>query len=299
MSVKITDQQKLDPWEIKQEITDIKISILCGRYSMLSEWECENLASPFWRIYHSRLGGGFICFNEQIIEITPHSIVIIPPHTAFSSYIKSTHNSRNERIKSIRIKEVSDIAHYSKEGMIDQMFIHFKLGFPYDRIKPNIYQFQINKDWEKLVRTIEQEMIAQPDRIDFNNNIRITYFVLFALQFLPSFLWNISRIDNRILNVIQYIENHISDPLTNSELCKIANLAKNSFARLFKENIKCSVQDFIQKKRIDLAITLFHHSNAQIEEVASNCGFYDRHHFSHIFKKHTGFAPGTYIKKVK
>jgi AraC-like DNA-binding protein len=298
MTAKITDQQKLDPWEIKQEITDIKISILCGRYSMLSDWACENLASPFWRIYHSRLGGGFIKFNNKKFEITPHSIVIIPPHTAFSSYMRFAHHSRNERIKSIRIKDESDIIQYSKEGMIDQMFIHFKLGFPYDRIKPNVYQFEINKNWESLLRNIEQKMIEEPNQINFNNNIRVNYFVLFALQLLPSFLWDISRIDNRILNTIQYIESNISESLSNNELSKIANLAKNSFARLFKENIKCSVQDFILQRRIDLAITLFHHSNFQIEEVANKCGFYDRHHFSRVFKSVTGFSPANYRKNL-
>ena len=67
---------------------------------------------------------------------------------------------------------------------------------------------------------------------------------------------------------------------------------------LFKENIKCSVQQFIQQRRIELAITLFHHSNIQIEEVAIECGFYDRHHFSRIFKRNVGISPGIYWKKI-
>jgi AraC-like DNA-binding protein len=298
MSSKITDQQKFDPWEIKQEIIDIKLSILCCRYSILSEWECENLTSPFWRIYHSRLGGGFISFKEKTIELIPNSIVVIPPNTSFSSHMKSAHISQNERIKSIKIKEESEIALYSKEGMIDQMFVHFKLGFPYDRVNPNIYQFEINEYWETFIKAIEKKMMETPNQIDFQSNIRINHFVLFVLQLLPSFLWDIPRIDNRILNIIQHIENNLSEPLSNNELCKLTNMAKNSFARLFKENIKCSVQQFIQQRRIELAITLFHHSNIQIEEVAIECGFYDRHHFSRIFKRNVGISPGIYWKKI-
>jgi AraC-like DNA-binding protein len=213
--------------------------------------------------------------------------------------MKSAKNSRNERIKSIRINEEADLEIYKKEGMIDQMFIHFKLGFPYDSIKPNVYQFEINKNWENLIKEIELKMIDTPNQIDFRNNFRIKYFVLYALQLLPSTLWESSRIDSRILTIIRHIENNIAEPLSNSDLSKIINLATNSFSRLFKENIKCAVQDFIQQRRIEFAITLFHHSNAQIEEVALKCGFYDRHHFSHIFKKITGIPPGTYRNKMR
>ena len=298
MGVKISDQLKYDPWDIKQNITDIRVSILSCRYSMLSEWECENLIAPFWRIYHSRLGGGFIWYNGKMIKLVPNTIVIIPPYTSFSSHIKSNSKLKNDSIKSIRINEVSEIELYQNKGMIDQMFIHFKLGFPYNQIEPNIHSFEVNEHWENIIRTIEQHMIDNPDYIDFQHNLSMNYLVLYALQLLPAQLWNIPIIDERIMTIINYINSHISEPLSNDELSKIVNLAKNSFARLFKENIKCTVQQFIQQRRIDLAINLFHHSNIQIEEIALQCGFCDRHHFSHTFKKFTGVSPGSYWKKI-
>ena len=297
MSHIISDQQKYDPWESKQEITDVRISILCSRYSMLSEWVCQNLTSPFWRIYHSRLGGGFISFEGKTIELRPNTIVIIPPNTAFSCYLKKPGKYKYEKIKSIQINDESEINLYGKEGMIDQMFVHFKMGFPYDWIKPSMYQFEIDDYAEKLIRSIELKMIEDPVFIDFRNNISIKYFVLYALQLLPEQIWNVPSIDERILNIVKHIDTHIADPLSNQDLSKIANLAKNSFARLFKENIKCTVRDFILQRRINHAITLFHHTNISIDQVAIKCGFYDRHHFSRFFKSFTGLSPANYRKK--
>ena len=298
MSIKISDQQKYDPWEIQQDITDIKVSILSCRYSMLAEWECENLIAPFWRIYHSRLGGGYIWFKGKPIKLIPNSIVIISPYTSFSSHIKSHTKLKNDRIKSIRINEVSEIEQYNKQGMIDQMFIHFKLGFPFNQIESSIFLFKINDDWESIIRLIEDQMIENPDKVDFKNNLRINYLVFYALQLLPASLWNVQLIDERILMIIKHIDSHISEPISNDELSKIVNLAKNSFARLFKECIKCSVQQYILQRRIAHAITLLHHSNLQIDEIATQSGFYDRHHFSRIFKKQIKISPGNYRKNI-
>ncbi len=293
----ISDQQKYDPLESKQEITDVKIAILCCRYSMLAEWECQNLTSPFWRIYHSRFGGGFICYEGKTIELRPNSIIIISPNTAFSCYLKMPGNFEYEKIRSVQIKEESEINLYGNEGMTDQLFVHFKLGIPYDWIKSSVYQFDIDSQSEMLIRSIELKMIAESVYIDFRNNISINYLVLFALQFLPDLIWKVPSIDERILKVVKHIDDNISEPLNNYDLSKIVNLAKNSFARLFKENIKCTVRDFILQRRIDYAITLFHHTNISIEQVAVKCGFYDRHHFSRFFKGFTGLSPANYRKK--
>jgi len=298
MSDFITDQQKYDPWESKQEITDVKISILCSRYSMLAEWECKNLSSPFWRIYHSCLGGGFISYKGKSFELVPNSIIIVSPNTSFSSYLKKPGKFSNEKIKSIRIKDEAEVKMYNKQGLIDQMFIHFKLGYPYDRIKPGIYQFETDIHAESIIRLIEQKMIEEPFTIDFQNNMKIKYFILYSLQLIPSSHWTIPNIDERILKIIKYIDDNISEPLNNHDLSKIVNLAKNSFARLFKENIKSTVRDFILQRRIDHAVTLFHHTNSTIEDVSVKCGFYDRHHFSRFFKSFTGLSPANYRKKL-
>ena len=99
---------KHDPWQIKQDIVELKIEIHCSRYWILSEWECENLSLPFWRIYHSRIGGSFVEFNNTVVELTDDKMILIPPYTAFSSYIKNRRNTV-ESIKGIKIDKEEQI----------------------------------------------------------------------------------------------------------------------------------------------------------------------------------------------
>ena len=294
----LPEQQKYDPWEVKQEIADIKIKIHCSRYWMLSEWECENLSLPFWRIYHSRLGGSFVSFKGHEVELARDMLVLIPPYTAFSSHI-NVKNLKNESIKGVKIGSEEQIEQYKKSGLIDQFFVHFNLDYLFNKIKCDIYEIELTSYWMQELKLIEHDRLKHQNSINFQSNIKITGLILYALQNLPPAVWETNTIDNRILKVIKYIEANLSNELTNSYLSSIVNLATNSFARLFRDSLHCSVQQYIQKKRIDAAIILLHYSDLGIDDVASKCGYYDRSHFSKIFKRITGVAPVSYRKKVR
>jgi AraC-like DNA-binding protein len=297
MSTNQPEQQKYDPWELQQEIANFKVTVHCCRYWMLSEWECKNMSFPFWRLYHSRLGGSYVLFEGKKIELSPDKIIIIPPYTSFSSRLKGT--DPNENIQGIRIQQEEEIALYQKRGMTDQMFVHFNLGYPYDQIQPDVYEITIDSEREKLVREIENDRLQEPNAIGFSSNLKIVSLILATLQQIPAALWQQPETDNRIQKAIRYIDKNLDKPLTNESLSTLANLATNSFARLFRESMNSSVQQYIQQRRIDQAVILLHHSDLSIDEISSQCGFYDRHHFSRVFRKQTGIPPGSYRQKMQ
>lgn len=291
------EQQKYDPWELQQKIVNFQLTVHCSRYWMLSEWECKKMSFPFWRLYHSRLGGAHVSFEGKITEIAPGRLILIPPYTAFSSHLKGT--EPNETIKGVRIQHEDEVAYYGQSGFTDQLFIHFNLGYPFDHVENKIYEVPIDEALSKTIEAIEANRLASPNTIDFQSNIQIISLVLAALYHTPSDLWKLPETDRRIQNIIYHINTNLSQKLENNDLSRIANLATNSFARLFRENMQISVQQYIRKRRIDQATILLHHSDLSIEEIAIKCGFYDRHHFSRIFREQAGIAPGLYRQKMK
>jgi len=291
------EQQKYDPWELQQEIANFKVTVHCCRYWILSEWECKNMSFPFWRLYHSRLGGSYVLFEGKKIELSPDKIIIIPPYTSFSSQLKGT--EPNENIQGIRIQHEEEIALYQKRGMTDQMFVHFNLGYPYDQIRPDVYEITIDPEREKIVREIENDRLQEPNAIGFSSSLKLVGFILSALQQISPLLWQQPETDNRVLKIIRYIDKNLDKPLNNETLSTLANLATNSFARLFRECMNSSVQQYIQQRRIDQAVILLHHSDLSIDEISSQCGFYDRHHFSRVFRQQTGIPPGSYRQKMR
>ena len=206
---------------------------------------------------------------------------------------------QNESIKGVKISDVQEIDIHKKSGLCDQFFVHFNLDYLFDKIKCGIYEIELTDYWQNEIKIIEQDRLANPNSINFQSNIKISGCILYALQRLDTSVWAVNTIDNRILKAIKYIETNLSTELSNKHLSSIANLATNSFARLFRESLQCSVQQYIQKKRIDAAIILLHYSDIEIDNIASKCGYCDRSHFSKAFKKTTGAAPASYRKKVR
>lgn len=295
---KLPEQQKYDPWEVRQEVTRINIDLHCSRYWMLSEWECENLSLPFWRIYHSRIGRSFIQFGDRTIELSNDKLILIPPYTPFSSFIHAT-NPQRESIKGVRIANEEEITELSRHGLIDQFFAHFNLGFPFDKTTPAIWECTLNEYWKEELYVIEKERLAQPNTIDLKSAVKLNGLIMWTLQSIKRSEWNTAIPDKRIVKVLSYISENIDAELLNNQLCNVANMATNSFARLFKKEMQVTVQQYIQQKRIEKAITLFHHSSHEIDEISAECGFFDRHHFSKIFKKVTGLPPARYRLKTR
>jgi transcriptional regulator GlxA family with amidase domain len=132
---------------------------------------------------------------------------------------------------------------------------------------------------------------------NLKTSLQIHLLIFNLLNSLDPSIFKNKQLDQRIYSVLMYIDQHIDQPLDNSILAGIANMATNSFARLFAENQNISLQNFIQKRRIENACNLLHHTDLNIDQISDLCGFSDRSHFSKIFKKQLQITPG-YYKKV-
>lgn len=101
----------------------------------------------------------------------------------------------------------------------------------------------------------------------------------------------------RIQHVMDYIDMHITEDMTISQLSGIANMSVSYFSQLFRECNGYSAWDYIISRRIDMAQRLLLSGNEPIYTVALRCGFHNTTNFNKAFKKHTGVAPSAYRKK--
>jgi AraC-like DNA-binding protein len=298
MTKRVTERKKLDPSETRQAFNDVSIKLLCCRYWVLEEWECFDLSVPFWRIYHNNIAGARILFNNAVTQLTEDIMVIIPPNTSFSTELKSDGNHNNyESISGRKFVKKDNLYAIAQKNRVDHLFIHFSLGFPLDFVKTGINILPCDAHTLRIIKDI-QDSCSEDSTFNFSECLRINQLINYALLQLQDNIWKFGTIDQRIFSAMKFIEKHFNDKITNEELADKANMAVNSFARLFKTSTGVSIQQYIIKTKIETACNLMHHSNKTIDEIAYECGFSDRHHFAKIFKKVMNVNPAYYKKRL-
>lgn len=167
-----------------------------------------------------------------------------------------------------------------------------------DFVNNDIYQINCNQIIEKLLVQIKDACITNAIT-NFRSCLLTKQLLLDCLLQLPNDIWEPANLDFRILKSIKFIETKFNEKITNSQLSDAANMATNSFARLFKIGTGITTQQYILKLRVQAACNFMYHSNKSLDEIAFECGFSDRHHFSKIFKKIQKINPSDYKKRLK
>lgn len=282
-----------DPSSNKQNFIDLKLKLLCCRYWLLDLWDCHDMVFPFWRLYWNKNSGGQLVHQENVFEMNPNCLYIIPPFTSFSSQFTKNHTYSNGIHVSGRHLTDNYKDEYFEEKLI-HFYIHFNLGVPFDNVYPGILEIELTDYLKDRLLYLTERLKIENKDFKLTFNLKLQAFIKEALTNIGPELWKTINIDERVLRVIRYIENNIDKKLSNPEMASTINMAPNSFARLFKEEMNITLHSFIQNRKIAKACELFEHTSQTIEDIAFNLGFSDRFHFSRVFKSVTGLTPAIY-----
>lgn len=97
--------------------------------------------------------------------------------------------------------------------------------------------------------------------------------------------------------VLEYIDAHLAEPITLTELAGIAGLTLHHFAREFKNAIGAPPHEYVMARRVDRAKEMLRFGGMPLAEVALANGFSDQAHFTRVFRKRTGITPGAYARQ--
>jgi len=100
--------------------------------------------------------------------------------------------------------------------------------------------------------------------------------------------------DLRFNRVIDYIDAHLAEDISLTDLAATACLSPFHFTRAFKARHGVSPVRFVQRRRVERAMRLLSKPDARLIEIAHQCGFADQAHFTTAFRRVTGFAPGAW-----
>jgi AraC-like DNA-binding protein len=99
---------------------------------------------------------------------------------------------------------------------------------------------------------------------------------------------------HRLAYVIQYIRDHLDEPLSVKELAAKAYMSESNFHRVFKNELNISPVEFINNERLKLATSLLKDPKKKIKDVYIQCGFNSLSYFIRMFKRREKLSPKEY-----
>ncbi len=98
----------------------------------------------------------------------------------------------------------------------------------------------------------------------------------------------------QLLRVIAYIRQHLSEPLSISQLCRYGCMSRANFFRAFKRATGLSPVAFINRERVLCAAQLLLQDFQSLADVCYQVGFNSVSYFIRTFKKYFGMTPLRY-----
>jgi AraC-like DNA-binding protein len=105
--------------------------------------------------------------------------------------------------------------------------------------------------------------------------------------------------NERMQPVINYIGNHIFEPLTLVTLSRETGFSERTLTRLFKETMKISFLQYFKLLRMVKAIEMMLQTNKSMSEIAYTLGYNNVSAFSNIFYQLTRTRPSEFAKQLQ
>jgi AraC family transcriptional regulator len=98
--------------------------------------------------------------------------------------------------------------------------------------------------------------------------------------------------------VVDYIEEHLGEPIPLATLAALARLSPHYFCRAFKQTFGMPPHRYHTSRRIEQAKTLLAKPSSSVTEVGLTMGFQETSSFSVAFHKTTGLTPTAYRRSL-
>ena len=111
--------------------------------------------------------------------------------------------------------------------------------------------------------------------------------------------FNKSHSEKIIENLLEYINTHLSEDISLSDLSENCQLSTSYISRIFKEHLNVGFVEYLNNLRISRSKKLLEETQMTIEQIGFQVGFNNVRSFMRTFKQYTNTTPGQYRNHLK
>ena len=275
------------------------IMLNVGLATMDGNWNWQQVASPFTRIYCVTEGKAWLHLPDRTQELTPGHLYMIPAYTVHS---------------------------YECHGRFVHYYLHVYEGFKKEADLFELYslptEVAAQQGDEQLFASMCQQhpeaQLFNSDPKAYDNTKKFTDYarrysdlpihqkmwlrgcilMLFS-RFMAEAKLKMWTQDERVGNALKYIHKNICSDIDLDDLADVACVTKPYLIRLFKRYMDVSPLQYINRKKIERAELHLLTEKISIKELAYTLGFSDHSYFIRLFKKVTGKTPQEYRETMR
>ena len=99
--------------------------------------------------------------------------------------------------------------------------------------------------------------------------------------------------------IVDHLRCHYAEPLSLTELSRKLNYTPQYISSLFHKDTGMSLQEFLQRMRIEGACRLIEQGEQQLARIAQAVGYSDVKHFAQVFRRIKGVSPREFRSGIK
>lgn len=269
-----------------------------GFHKVETWWNYPNLISPFYRLFLITEGECIVKIEDECFYLKKDDLFLVPKFTKATYFCenKMEHyyaclldgeletSSISTPLLLQRIQKASELDYALFKRLVD-----ISPEYVLPSVNPNVYDnkkelFVIQRKNDSINAVLEREGII---------------LQLFSKFVTPSSLHTYNRNNpshSRISYIIQYINEHLADDLSITNLSDIACVSPDHFTKLFKKVTGMPPMEYIKLQKTEKACYLLVHTTLNIQSIAEQIGIKDKSRFSKFFHEATGVSPKEYRK---
>ncbi len=196
---------------------------------------------------------------------------------------------------------------HGSQKILNEIFGHifFQSGKNYDVIKARVLELIVVLSRAAIEGGADSDLIFGMNFTYINeiNEIdtveKLTYWLSKVMTKFTEQVFDLQDVKHvdAIYKSIDYIKRNYMKKVTLDEVALNSSLSTTYFSRIFKKEMNCSFNNYLNRVRIEMSKKLLLDETISLVDVSIIVGFEDQSYYSKVFKKLSGISPGKFREK--